>query len=136
MSDVLNDDIEFVPREEGAMANSEDLLTEIRNALGNLVTLEIVTAVGQIKREPNQTHDIDWDSNPQVCLTKIDLLQGDIKTVYHPSFVTGDYQALREFHAAREKEGYDIVQHNLDAVRALYGLAVQLLAPPASAGLK
>jgi hypothetical protein len=113
-----------------------DLLDTLRNALEDLVTLEIITAVGQIKHSPapgesgNPTPsspDIDWDQGPKVMLTKINLIQGDIKTVLDPSFVTGDYQSVREFHLAREKEGYQMIHQNLAAIKELYALAQEWL---------
>lgn len=60
-------------------------------SLENLVTLEIVTAVGHIRAatedkaaDTEQSFpDIDYNKNPKMILTKINLLQGDIKTVYH-----------------------------------------------------
>lgn len=104
------------------------LLDTIKNALENLVTLEIVTAVGQIKFQASEQPsnpserlpDIDFSKDPKVMLTKINLLQGDIRTVLDPAFVTGDYQSLRDFHLAREKEGHDIIQKNLAALKELY----------------
>ena len=59
----------------------EELLEKIRNALQNLITLEIVTAVGPITGGPEKKPDIDWSEDPKVILTKIDLIQGDIKTL-------------------------------------------------------
>jgi hypothetical protein len=66
--------------------------------------------------------DLDYDADPTVILTKIDLLQGDIKTVFNEAFVTGNYQGLREFHARREQEGYEIIQKNIAAIERLLNL--------------
>ena len=100
-------------------------LSEIKDALNNLKTLEIVTAVGQVTRTENPRFiDIDWDKDPKVALTKIDLLQGDITTAYDSEFVTGNYQSLKQFHADREKEGHEIIRKNIDAVKALGNLVL------------
>ena len=107
------------------MVDWSRLIEKIEDALEKAVTLEIITAVGQIKGGPEKEAEIDWGQNPKVILTKINLLQGDIETVFDPAYVTGDYQALRDFHMAREKEGYDIVHKNLDALKELYTLATQ-----------
>jgi len=106
----------------------KELKNRIREAIENLATLEIMTAVGQVDaggggeggafRSPN----LDYDADPKVILTKIDLLQGDIKTVFNEEFVTGNYQALRDFHARREQEGYEIVQKNIAAIERLLNL--------------
>ncbi len=108
--------------------NLNALVTKIKDSLNNLVTLEIITAVGQVRLKPKSGSsqdpersfpDLDYDKNPKVILTKIDLLQGDIKTVFHEEFVTGNYQSLKDFHADREKEGYEIVHKNLAALKEL-----------------
>ncbi|MDM8536289.1 hypothetical protein QUF70_06010 [Desulfobacterales bacterium HSG17] len=109
---------------------SKDLKTKIKESIQNLTTLEIITAVGQVKHkskgdtEENQNSlpDLDYEHEPKIILTKIDLLQGDIKTVYNEEFVTGNYQNLRDFHAEREKQGYEIIQKNINALERLLNL--------------
>ncbi len=109
-----------------------DLKTTIMDSMKNLVTLEIVTAIGQVQFKPKADKpedadrhfpDLDYERNPKMIMTKIDLLQGDIKTVFNEEFVTGEYWALREFHEAREKEGHDIIQKNIDTLERLLKLA-------------
>jgi len=119
------------------MSDSLKLLVQkIENALDNLVTLEILTAVGQVQFKPKSGSpenagrnfpDLDYEQNPKVILTKINLLQGDIKTVFNEEFVTGNFQSLRDFHANREKEGYEIVKKNLAALKELYQWVKDLL---------
>ena len=114
----------------------EELMKNIKDSLSKLITLEIITAVGHVSLRPKggsveggekNLPDLDYDKNPKVILTKINLLQGDIKTVFHEEFVTGDYQSLRDFHAAREKEGYEIVRKNIEALEKLYEIARDML---------
>lgn len=107
----------------------KELKTRIRDAIENLVTLEIVTAVGQVRGGSGEGEgggrrapDLDYGADPKVILTKIDLLQGDVKTVFNEEFVTGNYQALREFHARREEEGFEIIQKNIAAIERLLNL--------------
>lgn len=110
-------------------------ITKLREALENLVTLEIITAVGKVKFPPpntgNQPHDdhtilpdIDYEQPSKTILSKINLLQGDIKTVFDSEFVTGEYAALREFHAEREKQGHDIIKENIKAIKELVDLII------------
>lgn len=110
---------------------SEDLKRRIRDSLNNLVTLEIITAVGHVRLKPDAEStgendrdypDIDYERDPKMILTKIDLLQGDIKTVYNEEFVTGNYKDLREFHAEREKEGHRIIMQNISVLEKLLKL--------------
>ena len=97
----------------------EDLLDKLHRAINNAVTLEIVTAVGFVKPDPL---DIDWAREPVVALSKINLLLGDIKTVYPEEFVTGSYQSLKDFHAQREREGHQIIENNIKVLKELYAL--------------
>lgn len=111
-----------------------ELIVKIKSAIENLVTLEIVTAVGDVKFQPKSDNEkdkiiatIDYNSAPKAILTKIDLLQGDIQTVLHEDFVTGNYSGLRDFHAAREAEGHAIIKENLAALEQLFQLAKKLI---------
>ncbi len=110
---------------------AEDLKTKIKESIKNLVTLEIITAVGQVrfegpdkneKTERSRYPDLDFERDPKVILTKIDLLQGDIKTVYNEEFVTGNYQSLKEFHFEKEKQGHEIIEKNIAALEKLLSL--------------
>lgn len=106
-------------------ANLARLMNQIKEALVNLVHLQIVTAVGHVSvtlKRDGSVNSLDIEEKPKAISTCIDLLQGDITTVFDPEFVTGTYQSLRDFHAAREKEGHDIVQKNLAAIQALFTL--------------
>ncbi len=107
---------------------------KIVDSIENLVTLEIVTAVGNVQYGPREKRpadakrhfpDLDYDRDPKIMFTKIDLLQGDIKTVYDEAFVTGEYQQLKAYHATKEKEGYQIVQKNIETLERLLKLAAE-----------
>lgn len=107
------------------MAN--ELADKIKNAIQNLVTLEIITSVGDvILKEGENRPDIDYSKGPKVIMTRINLLQGDITTVFHEEYVTGKYQVLRDFHTAREKEGYEMVKANIAALEKLWDFAKSL----------
>jgi hypothetical protein len=112
----------------------KELIARIKDAIGNLVTLEIVTAVGDVKFQPKSAEEkdkivatIDYSKEPKSILTRVDLLQGDIQTVFHEEFVTGNYKELKEFHAAREKEGHKIIKENLAALEKLFQLTKKLI---------
>jgi hypothetical protein len=70
-----------------------ELIDSIKEAMANLVTLEIVTAVGNVKFQPKSAEEekivatIDYSKESKAILTKIDLLQGDVQTVFHEEFV-------------------------------------------------
>jgi hypothetical protein len=105
-----------------------ELIDSIKEAMANLVTLEIVTAVGNVKFQPKSAEEekivatIDYSKEPKAILTKIDLLQGDVQTVFHEEFVTGNYKKLKKFHTAQEKQAHEIVKDNLAALERLFQL--------------
>ena len=102
-----------------------DLKKKIMDSIENLVTLEIITAVSQPDAgEKGAAPSSDPFEASKKMTTRIDLLQGDIKTLYDEEFVTGKYQALRAFHTEREKEGYHIVMQNIAALEKLLKLAM------------
>ncbi|MDM8515985.1 hypothetical protein QUF76_07285 [Desulfobacterales bacterium HSG16] len=107
---------------------ASDLKDKIVKSIENLVTLEIVTAVGHVRfddedgKEGTNLPDLDYSKDHKVILTKIDLLQGDIKTIYDEEFVNGEYENLKAYHAAREKEGYGIIEKNVAALEKLLNL--------------
>ena len=111
-----------------------ELIASIKDAIVNLVTLEIVTAVGDVRFQPKSAEEkdkiiamIDYSKEPKAILTKVDLLQGDIQTVFHEDFVTGNYKELKEFHAAREKQGHEIIKENLAALDKLFQFTKKLI---------
>lgn len=110
----------------------QSVLKKITDALNNLVTLEIITAVGAVKSDENGRPVLDYSQNPKVILTKIDLLQGDTTTVFNEEFVTGNYQSLQTYHAAREAAGHKMIQDNIAAIKSLIGLIKQDIEGPAT----
>ncbi|VEN74698.1 conserved hypothetical protein [Candidatus Desulfarcum epimagneticum] len=99
-----------------------DLKQKIMDSIENLVTLEIITAVSH--PDAGEKGAADPFDGSRKMTTRIDLLQGDIKTLYDEEFVTGKYQALRAFHTEKEKEGYQIVMQNIAALEKLLKLAM------------
>ena len=111
------------------MADLDGLMKRIQEALVNLIRLRIVTAVGVVTVALNNdgsVKDVEIEQNGKAISTCVDLVGGDMTTVFDPEFVTGSYKSLREFHAAREKEGHDIVEKNLKALKALFDLVKEL----------
>ena len=103
-----------------------DILGKLEASLQNMLSLEIVTAVGGVRPSTRDAQgikqQISVDPGAKILRTRIDLLQGDLSTEMDPAFVTGDYTDLRAFHAEREKQALDIVKANVEAVKALISL--------------
>jgi len=102
------------------------LIASIEDSLEELVTLEIITAVGTV--EPT-ARDADGkktklgiDPGAKLLRTRFSLLAGDITTEMDPAFVTGEYQSLRQFHADRESQAWGIVKSNVEALKSIIDL--------------
>ncbi len=109
------------------MATQNELLTAIENGIKEMVTLKITTAVGPVKLDGN-TLAPDY-TNAKIMYTEIDLVQGDIKTIYDEVFVTETYKHLAEFHQSREEQGQAIVKANIEAIEKMIELVARLSAP-------
>ncbi len=107
------------------------LLDRIATAFERLVTLEIVTVVGQASWGA-QGYELPRadDALTQAMVTRIDLVQGDITTVIPVSFLDPAREPLRTFHQSREAEAHQIVKDNLAAVRELIALAASASPKP------
>ena len=57
-----------------------------------------------------------FPAKPKAMYSKIDLLQGDITSIYDPEFITGEYTDLKEFHQDRESQGQEIIQNNIQTL--------------------
>jgi hypothetical protein len=55
-------------------------------------------------------------------MSQIDLLQGDITTSFSPEFLQPPYDEIRKYHADREKQGHEIIEKNLQALKDLVAL--------------
>jgi hypothetical protein len=102
------------------------IVKRISDSLENLLTLKIVTAVGTV--DPTKSSDPNWPDladvlQPQMIVSKFNLLDGDIRTIFGEAFVTGDYKSLVDYHTAREKQGFEIINNNIAALKALLQLA-------------
>ena len=110
--------------------NLEELGEKIKAGLSRLVTLEIVTLIGEIEKVPDQEiQESRWrakaGSAEKGILTQINFLQGDITTIIPESFYSEEKKALREYHSEREKQGMDIVRRNIDALKELWSLIAE-----------
>ncbi len=104
----------------------DNLIGTMKDKAENLVTLEIVTAVGEVaiitsSHEGKNQFDVKIPTKKEAkaMFSQIDLLQGDIKTLFHEDFMTKDYQELREFHRSREAQGHAIITQNISMLKQL-----------------
>lgn len=96
------------------------LVDKISTKLTNLVTLQIVTVVGEVDLTSPKT------ASGKAARTRINLLDGHVTTELDPSFVGEEYDSVREFHLERERQGHAIVRANIAAIEGLLRLARSL----------
>lgn len=113
--------------------NAHDLWKKLLSAADELVKLDIVTAVGPLKwqEEDEKTgqkgkYVPEGGTPTKVMHTRLDLLQGDIVTQMDEEFATGKFQALRDYHAEREKQGHKIIADNIQTLKSLLELLMNL----------
>ena len=105
----------------------KDILTMLETALEDLVTLEIVTAVGPVQPTPppdtsGKRARPPLDPSAKIMRTRIDLLHSGVTTEIDPAFATGEYQGLRAFHADREKQASDLFKGHVDTIKSIIEL--------------
>jgi len=96
-------------------------IATLSTALSNLTTLEIVTTV-----VPVDVSSDEVTPGGKAMRTRIDLLDGDIRTEIDPVFLTEEYRLIRDLHTAREQSGNTIVQDNIKTLEELLRLARSL----------
>lgn len=101
----------------------DKFLEQVSSALDKMVTLDIVTAVGPLTYD-SAKNTYSSAEPAKIMHTRLDLLLGDAKTQIDEEFVTGRYQVLREYHAAREKLGHELLRGNLEVLKQLFDLAL------------
>lgn len=81
----------------------QEILTDLKKAAANLMTLEVTTTViGNVPKE---------------IKTKIDLVQGDISNSLNKAFLEeAELQPLREFHAGQVEKGQAIIKGNVEII--------------------
>jgi hypothetical protein len=87
----------------------QEVVKNLEGAVSNLTHLKIVTEV-----------------DGKELLTDIDLVQGDIRMKVHSTFLEADKKWLLDLHAAREKQGAEIVKQNVAALGRLAKLLPEL----------
>jgi hypothetical protein len=82
----------------------------IAQAIAKVVQLEIETSV------------TDANKVDRTMLTKIDLVQGDIRNSMDREFVVGELKELRAFHETQVLKAQQIIRDNLEALKTLWAL--------------
>jgi len=98
----------------------KNILDAIKAGFKDLRQLEIITVVGPVKVETGPEGkikvSIPEDATTKAMVSRIDLIDGDVRNLIDPAFVTGDLTSLRDFHNDQVKKGNDIIVKNIEAV--------------------
>ncbi len=107
--------------------DTSKILKTIENAIEQLTTLEIVTALGSVNLTETNTDgktsytlgENIFQPSAKLMVTRIKLLEGDITTIMPDDFCKPEYEWLRKFHAERENQGLETVQNMLKTMKDL-----------------
>jgi hypothetical protein len=106
----------------------DELYDKIENAVKDLTTLKVVTAVGDVTISQNsvtengETRETRAENyqNAKAIISTIDLIDGDIMTVMDEVFVKeASYAIIRDEHLERIKSAQQIVDSNIKTLLAL-----------------
>jgi hypothetical protein len=111
-----------------------DFLKSIQDSISRMTVLEIRTIVGDYTIDQKQNIQATG-SEQKIIESRIGLLTGDI-TVKVSQELADDqrYIWLREFHAAKERQGHAIIQNNINTLLSLIGLYKQTQREQVSTG--
>lgn len=111
-----------MPEEDKKDATST--LQSIKDGVGNLLHLTVLTVVGDVALTPDQSRLADSSlEGTRKIFSRIGLLDGDIQTVLSEDFVTNEaYVPLRDFHKDMVSQGNEIVRNNVQALKELVSL--------------
>lgn len=107
------------PPAEDKSANGT--LAKIERTIGDLLHLQVITAVGDIELDEDQGNITNESlKGTRKMFTRIGLLDGDITTAMSDDFVTNEaYAGLRTFHQDTVAQGNQIVSNNIKALKEL-----------------
>jgi hypothetical protein len=101
---------------------ARDFLQKLEHALEEIVTLKIVTLVGQAEVTGAGTKAsvaITPATSPEAASTEIDLLTGDITNTFSAGFAALANGEMRNFHQSQVEKSQSIVTGNLAELQKL-----------------
>ncbi|MBV8457581.1 MAG: hypothetical protein JO122_13310 [Acetobacteraceae bacterium] len=101
---------------------ARDFLQKLEHALEDIVTLKVVTVIGQVNvtgAGSKANVAILSGTIPEAASTEIDLLTGDITNTFSPGFAALANGEIRNFHQSQVEKSQNIVTGNLAEVQKL-----------------
>jgi hypothetical protein len=130
------------PAPASTSTSFDKLYKKIENAVKDLTTLKVVTAVGdvtitetikKVDGEDQQTRAEQY-LNAKAIVSTIDLVDGDIETIMDGVFASDNaaYNKIRDEHMLRIKDAHDIVGNNVKVLKELINTIRDILATRAA----
>ena len=124
---------ESAPQESGGTDDKfreglEDLLDKIQNAVQDVITLEVVTIVGDVslKDMNDPTGELKVDKS-HVLKTQVDLIQGDDVGIVDNWYLAPENKHMRDYHDLRAKQGQETINKNVETLKELAQYVQDLL---------
>jgi hypothetical protein len=95
-------------------------LEDIKNAMNNLVNLDIRTIVGEVNFDDKGK--MQPVAGSKQIVSRMNLLEGDITTAFPEEFLQAPLDSVRNFHGLRERQAMDIAHGNIKALQQFVGL--------------
>jgi hypothetical protein len=110
---------------EKTKSSFDELYEKVENAVSDLTTLKVVTAVGDVdvsqtavdENGVKKTTRTESYQNAKAILSTIDLIDGDISTIMDEAFVNdAGYAGIRDDHLNRVLDAQAIVDKNINTL--------------------
>ncbi|MGR5485311.1 hypothetical protein [Vibrio alfacsensis] len=100
---------------------------DIKNHMQEMVKLRITTVVGETKIDGEVGKlNVTAPDNGKVFHSTINLIEGDIYTGVPEGYNSAELSAIYEMHKANVENGQQIIKDNIDTLRALVELAIEV----------
>ncbi len=98
----------------------------LQMALSEAIELKIVTWVSDSDL-PGAQNSVDDAPPCNVMRSRINIVDGDIETEIGSKFLgNGPYAELKDFHMKQVGEGRTIIRQNLDSLKDLFGMLINV----------
>ena len=98
----------------------DKIIDDIVEKITDLTVLNIETLMGNLEVGPDGKVDLKPAEEVEGIVSKIDLIDGDIKTHMTETFYK-NYPELVQFHQSREAKGHEIIENNMEALKTIIG---------------
>ncbi len=120
-------------QQETTAQKLDNFLSNIVQKIENITTLEIQTIVSEMEVKETGTGDKKEitvvpkaGTSAEGMISRIKLVEGDIKTYISAQFAGGEYQTLREFHMLKESQGQEIIRKNIEVIKNIATTLVKM----------